>query len=127
VIRTDQVPSIIEALSSVAHRIDRAWELDGDQYAHDVVLRSPDPQDPEVVRRRQVEHLTFTQLFADNLPAVTRLLTQAESTDEALGDIAELLGVEEGEVMFRLARFDLLSLTRPAHERRQKLLNEPES
>jgi hypothetical protein len=120
------VPNFVKALSLVSERIDRMWAVDGDRYAEDVVLRSPDPQDPAVVRRRQAEHLTFTQRIADNLPDVIRLLTQAASTDEALIDIAALLGVEEAEVMYRLARFDMLTLTRAAYERRLQLLDEPE-
>jgi hypothetical protein len=127
VLRTDQVPDFVKALCLVSERIERMWAVDGDQYAEDVVLRSPDPQDPEVVRRRRVEHWTFTQRIADNLPDVIRLLSQASSTDEALVEIAALLGVEEAEVMYRLARFDMLTLTRAAYERRLELLDESES
>ena len=56
-----------------------------------------------------------------------RLLTRASSTDEALVDIGALLGVDEAEVMVRLARFDLLTLTSAATERRLHLLAEPEA
>jgi len=126
VLRTDQVPSFAAALSVVAERIDRLWEAEGAAYAEDVVLRSPDPQDPEIRRQRYLERLRFTQRLAENLPEVMRLLTQASSTDEALIDIGALLGVDEAEVMVRLARFDLLTLTRAATERRLRLLAEPD-
>jgi len=127
VLRTDQVPGLAEALSVVAERIERMWEADGAEYAEKIVLRSPDPQDPEVSRQRNLERLRFTQRLAENLPEVIRLLTRASSTDEALVDIGALLGVDEAEVMVRLARFDLLTLTSAATERRLHLLAEPEA
>ena len=98
--------------------IDRLWATDGDRYAAEVVLRSPDPQDPVVIMRHRRSRLRFTQAVFDHLPEVMRLLTDASSTDEALVDIAGLLGVDEVDVMVGLARFDLLTLTRPATERR---------
>lgn len=127
VLRADQVPGLAEALSVVAERIERMWEVDGAEYAENVVLRSADPQDPDVCRQRHRERLRFTQRIAENLPEVIRLLTRASSTDEALIDIGALLGVDEAEVMVRLARFDLLALTRAATERRLHLLAEPEA
>ena len=126
VLRTDQLSTLITALTTVAERIDRLWATDGDQYAAEVVLRSPDPQDPRVIRQRRRKRLRFTQAVLDNLPDVMRLLTEASSTDEALIHIAALLDVDEVEVMVGLARFDLLTLTRPATERRLRLLAEPE-
>ena len=126
VLRTDQLPTFIAALTTVATRIDRLWALEGDQYAADVVLRSPDPQDPRVSEQRRRKRLRFTQAVHDNLPEVMRLLIEASSTDEALVDIAALLGLDEVDVMVGLARFDLLTLTRPATERRLRILAEPE-
>ena len=125
VLRTDQVPSVVSALTTVAERIERLWVTDGDQYAADVVLRSPDPQDPRVVAQRRKDRLRFTQAVFDNLTDVLRLLTEATSTDEALVSIGALLGVDEAEVMVALARFNLLTLTRPATERRLNELAEP--
>lgn len=127
VLRTDQVAGLAEALSVVAERIERMWEVDGAEYAEKVVLRSPDPQDPEVSRQRNLQRLRFTQRLSENLPELIRLLTHASSTDEALVDIGALLGVDEAEVMVRLARFDLLTLTSAATERRLHLLAEPEA
>lgn len=124
VLRTDQVSNLVEALGVVAERIDRAWAEEGEEYAENVVLRAPDPQDPDVIRRAHVGHMRFMQSVADNLPEVARLLPTAETTDEALASIGALLGVEEGEVMYRLARFDMLGLTRAAYERRIQLLDE---
>ena len=124
VVRTDQVPYLVEALSVVAQRIDGLWAEQGAEYAERVVSRAPDPQDPAVVRQAHVDHLRFTQRVADHLPEVTRLLAEASSTDEALVRIGALLDVEAAEVMVRLARFDMLSLTRPAYDRRVRLLDE---
>ncbi len=126
VLRTDQLPTLIDALTTVAERIDLLWATDGDQYATEVVLRAPDPQDLRVIEQRRRDRLRFTQAVLDNLPGVTRLLTEASSTDEALIKIAALLGVDEVDVMVGLARFDLLTLTRSATERRLRLLTEPE-
>jgi hypothetical protein len=124
VLRTDQVPSFVRALTRVADRIDRLWATDGDEYAQEVVLRAPDPQDPAVIRQEHVDHMRFMQQVADNLPEVTRLLAQASSTDEALVGIGALLGVKEAEVMWRLARFDMLALTRAGYETRARRLAE---
>jgi len=126
VLRTDQVPAFVDALTRVAERIDRLWATDGEDYARDVVLRAPDPQDPGVIRGNHLDHLRFVQRVADNLPEVARLLARAESTDEALVDLGALLDVEEAEVMYRLARFDLLALTRAAYDRRARLLADPD-
>jgi len=122
VLRTDQLPTLISALTTVAERIDRLWATDGDQYAAEVVLRSPDPQDPGVIMQRRHSRLRFTQAVFDHLPEVMRLLTEASSTDEALASIAAFLGVDEVDVMVGLARFDLLTLTRPATEQRLQVL-----
>ena len=125
VLRTDQLPNFVAALTTVAERIERLWATDGAQYAAEVVLRAPDPQDPRVIERSRRDRLKFTQAVLDNLPEVTRLLTAASSTDEALISIAALLDVDEVDVMVGLARFDLLTLTRPATERRLQMLTEP--
>lgn len=125
VLRTDQLPALTTALTQVAERIEAMWTASGDQYTSDVVLRAPDPQDPAVVEQQRLGRLRFTQRVADNLPEVVRLLTEATSTDEAFINIAAMLGADEGEVMVGLAQFDLLTLTRPATQRRLQTLGEP--
>lgn len=127
VLRTDQLPIFIAALTTVAERVERLWAKDGDEYAAEVVLRSPDPQDPGVIRKHRRARLRFTQAVFDHLPEVMRLLTEASSTDEALTNVAALLDVEEVDVMVGLARFDLFTLTRPATERRLQTLAELEN
>jgi hypothetical protein len=118
VVRTDQVPRLIESLTKVARRIDDQWATHGDSYAAEVVLHSPDPQDPIVAEEQRQKRLRFTQAVLDNLAEVMRRLTDAASTDEALISVAALLQVDEVDVMGGLARFDLLTLTQPATERR---------
>lgn len=118
VVRTDQVPRVIEALTKVAQHVDKQWAAHGDEYAADVVLRAPDPQDPVVVEEQRQRRFRFTQAVHENLPEVMRLLTDASSTDEAIDSIAALLRVDVVDVMVGLPRFDLLTLTRPATERR---------
>ena len=122
VVRTEQVPDLIAALTTVAGRIDRQWASDGDHYAAEVVLRAPDPQDPDVAEEQRRRRLRFVQAVQHNLSAVTRLIMEATSTDEALVNVAALLDLDEAEVMVGLARFDLLALTRPATERRLETL-----
>ncbi len=50
VLKTSQIPELIECLTLVAERIDRRWELDGDDY-----LRhsddAPNDNDPAVIRQ----------------------------------------------------------------------------
>ena len=121
-IRTDQLPNVVAALTTVAARIDRQWASEGDHYAAEVILRAPDPQDADVAEERRRRGLRFTQAVQDNLADVTRLVMEATSTDEAVVNVASLLDLDEGAVMAGLARFDLLALTRPATERRLETL-----
>ena len=91
VLRTDQIASLVTAMRKVSEHIERLWATHGNQYAAEVVLRTPDPQDPRVIRQRRLKRMRFTQAVLDNLPEVMRLLTAATSTDEALVNIAALL------------------------------------
>jgi hypothetical protein len=122
VVRSDQVPQLIDSLTKVAQHIENQWATHGDDYAADVVLRAPDPQDHIVAERQRQKRLRFMQAVRDNLVEVMQLLTDASSTDEALISIARLLKVDEGEVMIGLARFDLLALTQPATQRRLAMI-----
>ncbi len=122
VVRTDQIPELIAALTQVAERIERLWDTDGEEYTETVIRHSPDPNDPAWIRDNQIQHLELTDLIAANLPEVARLLLEADSTDDALTSVAVLLGVDEADVLVRLANFDLLSMTRAAAERRVSML-----
>ena len=102
------MPDLIAALTTVAARIDRQWASEGDHYAAEVVLRSPDPQDPDVAEEQRRRRLRITQAVQENLTDVMRLVMEATSTDEALVNVASLLELDEAEAMVGLARFDLI-------------------
>jgi hypothetical protein len=123
VIRTDQIPALVEALSLVARRIERLWEADGAAYAEEVLSHAADPSDPEVIRRRTISELDFIERVAAHGPELVQRLTAADSTDEALDAAILLLDVDETDA-FRLARFDLLTLNRASSEARANKLAE---
>jgi hypothetical protein len=124
VVRADRVPDVIEALARAARHVEGQWASHGEEYAADVVLRSPDPQDPAVAEALRLRRLRFTQAVRDNVEEVVRLLTDASSTDEAIDSVAAALHVDAVDVMVGLARFDLLALTRPATERRLAVIED---
>lgn len=123
VIRTDQVPMLCALLTAVAERIDAQWAVDGQQYADEVVRRSPDPQDPEVERASALARLRFVASVGERADEVLALIRAAGSTDEAVDSVAALLDADPADVLVRLARFNLLGLTRPATERRWQLID----
>ncbi|MFJ9315606.1 hypothetical protein ACIRN4_15545 [Pimelobacter simplex] len=123
VIRTDQVPMLCALLTAVAERIDAQWAVDGQQYADEVVRRSPDPQDPEVERASALARLRFVASVGERADEVLALIRAADSTDEAVDSVAALLDADPADVLVRLARFNLLGLTRPATERRWQLID----
>ena len=127
VVRSDQVPSVIDALTKAAQHVQGQWAEHGDEYAADVVLRAPDPQDPAALEAQGQARLRFTQAVHDNLTEVMRLLITASSTDEAIDSIAAMLKIEDVHVMVGLARFDLLALTRPATERRLAFIKDAQN
>lgn len=110
-------------LTAVAERIDAQWAVDGQQYADEVVRRSPDPQDPEVERASALARLRFVASVGERADEVLALIRGADSTDEAVDSVAALLGADPVDVLVRLARFNLLGLTRPATERRWQLID----
>jgi hypothetical protein len=114
VLRTSQLPDLIDALSRVAGRIEELWDEHGEVYTTTVTSLAPDPYDPMVIREREMSRLDFHARVAARLPEVVARLLEADSTDEALDSVAALLGVDPVDVMVGLARFDLLSVTRPA-------------
>ncbi len=122
VLAVDQVPTLIEALTAVARRIERLWDRDGARYTEDVLRHSPDPNDPEVQRKGEIRRLELVDAVAANARDIVELVRRADSTDEALASVASLLEIDEVDVLITLARFDLLSLTQPAAARRTERL-----
>ncbi|MBM7520120.1 hypothetical protein [Nocardioides nitrophenolicus] len=123
VIRTDQVPMLCALLTAVAERIDARWAVDGERYADEVVRRAPDPQDPEVERAAALARLRFVADVGARAEEVLALVRAADSTDEAVDAVAALLDADPADVLVRLARFNLLGLTRAATERRWQLID----
>lgn len=122
VVRTDQVPLLCALLQSVAERTEARWAADGERYADEVVRRAPDPQDPEVERAAALDRLRFAAAVDERAEEVLALVRAAGSTDEAVEAVAALLGTDPAQALVRLARFNLLGLTRPAVRRRTELL-----
>ena len=122
VVRTDQVPLLCALLQAVAEKIDAQWAVDGEEYAETVVRQSPDPQDPEVERASALDRLRFAAAVGEQAEEVLALVRAADSTDEAVDAVAALLDTDPVQVLVRLARFNLLGLTRPAVQRRTELL-----
>lgn len=121
VLRTSQVPELVDALDVVGERIDRMWEEDGATW---FTGDEPNDNDPVVIRQRRVKDLEFHDRVAANLPAVLAVITQAESSTEAMEALAPLLGVDDVEVLARLSRFSWMSLTRGAQAARTEKLAE---
>lgn len=122
VVRTDQVPLLCALLQSMAERTEARWASDGERYADEVVRRAPDPQDPAVERAAALDRLRFAAAVDARAEDVLAAIRGAGSTDEAVTAVAALLDVDPAQALVRLARFNLLGLTRPAAERRAALL-----
>ncbi len=127
VLRTNQIPALIEALTTVAGRIDRLWDVEGEQYTEDVLRHSPDPNDPGLRRRREFERLSLVESVIAHLPEVLATLHDAETMPDALPRLALILGVDEVAVSVALSRFNLFGLTRVATDGRRRRLAELQS
>ena len=114
VLKTSQIPELIDCLNLVTERIDRQWEREGDDYVRETrFLDEPDPNDPAVIRRRRLDDLVLNEKLAHHFIEVVDLLTQAEDIHEATDSIAALLGVDDDlAVQVHLLNFPLLGLTR---------------
>lgn len=124
VLRTEQLPALVEAAQTVAERIERLWDAHGESYTDDVISHADDPNDPEVQRRNQLEDRDFHDKVTAKLPELVEAFRRAESTDEAIDAAILLLGISEGEA-FKLARFDLFTITRAAQRRRASQNDNP--
>lgn len=121
VLRTEQLPALVEAVGVVAERIERLWDRDGERYTHDVLRHEPDPNDPQVARQNRLRDLGFHDRVAAKMPELVAAFLQASSTDEAIDAAILLLEITEGEA-FKLAHFDLFTLTQAAQTRRTERL-----
>lgn len=121
VLKTSQIPDLVDALNLVGGRIDRMWEEDGATW---FTGDEPDDNDSAVIRQRRIRDLEFHDRVAASLPALLAIITQAENSTDAMESLAPLLGVDDVEALARLSRFSLLSMTRGAQTARTEKLAE---
>lgn len=123
VLRTNQIPALVEGLNTVADRIERQWESEGEDFLEATdFARAPDPNDPAFQRQRQIEDLELHSLIADHWAEIATVLLDAEDTTDAIERIGSLLGVDPVRVLVRLDRFSLFTLTRGARQARASTL-----
>lgn len=121
VLRTSQIPELVDALNLVGGRIDRMWETEGAEYPFP---DAPDDNDPAVIRRRRIDHLTFFDKVRAHFPEIVEILLRSEDRHDASDTIAALLGVDEMEVNIRLSRVNLFAMTRSGSDARTKMLDD---
>ena len=123
VVRTDQVPELIDNLNAVREQIDRQWAEQGEQFlAEDD--NWIDANDPAVIRQRRIDHLEFLERLRMHFSEVADILLKAEDIHAAAALIAPLLGVGDVEVEVRLNSISLFSLTRVATAARAEMLRD---
>jgi hypothetical protein len=133
VLKTSQIPGLIEGLTLVSQRIDAIWETDGDDLLRTQFADAPDDNDPAMIHQKRIDGLEFVDRVAANLDEVIARIVTAEGMHEAMDQIGELLGVSPEQAYFRLSRFSLFGLTRAAQTHRTAKLRqlrsdgEPES
>jgi hypothetical protein len=113
VLKTSQIPELIECLNLVAERIDRLWEREGDAYPFG---DTPDDNDPAVIRERRIDFLVLLQNLRAHFTEIAEILLRSESLHDASTAIAPLLGIEELEVTYRLNNINLFAMTRMPSE-----------
>lgn len=108
VLKTSQIPELIECLNLVAERIDRLWDREGDEYPF---RDAPDDNDPAVIRERRIDHLVLLQNLRMHFSEIAEILLRSESMHDASTAIAPLLGIDEFEVTYRLDNVNLFAMT----------------
>ena len=119
VLKTTQIPELIECLNVVAERIDRLWERDGDEYPFP---DAPDDNDPTVIRQRRIDHLVLLQNLRTHFSEIAEILLRSRDMHDASSAIAPLLGIDEMEVTFQLNSINLFAMTRTPSEATAKEL-----
>jgi hypothetical protein len=115
VLRTSQIPELVDALHVVGARIDRMWERDGETW---FTGDEPDDNDPAVIRQRRIDHLVLLDNLRAHLPEVVAILLRSDDLHDASAAIAPLLGIDEVEVSYRLNSINLFAMTRAPSEAR---------
>jgi hypothetical protein len=122
VLKTSQIPELIDCLNLVAERIERLWDREGADYPFG---DDPDPNDPAVIRRRRIDELVLNEKIASRIKEILELLLQAEDIHEATDSITALLGLDDDmAVQVRLLNFSVFGLTRASRAAQAKQLKE---
>ena len=122
VLKTSQIPELIDCLSLVAERIDQKWERQGENYLR-TFGDEPD-DDPAVLRQRRVDHLILNQKIAQHITEIVDLIVQADDIHHATESIAARLGVEEMALQVHLLNYSLFGLTRATRAAQAEQLQE---
>jgi hypothetical protein len=109
VLKTSQVPELVECLDLVAGRIDRLWDRHGADYPFG---DAPDDNDPAVIRQRRIDQLVLLQRLRTHFLEIADILLRSQDMHDASAAIAPLLGIDETEVTFRLNSINLFAMTR---------------
>src|SRR3954451_4643505 len=89
VLKTSQIPELVDALNAVGGRIDRLWETDGADYPFSDV----DDNDPAVIRQRRIEQLVLLDNLRDHFTEIAEILLRSDDLHDASTAIAPLLGI----------------------------------
>jgi hypothetical protein len=119
VLKTSQIPALVDALKKVGGRIDRLWDAEGADYPFGDAL---DDNDPSVIRQRRIDHLVLLDDLRAHLTEICEILVRSDDLHDASAAIAPLLGIDETEVSYRLNGINLFAMTRTATEARTRML-----
>ena len=124
VLKTSQIPELIDCLNLVAERIDRQWERDGAEYVRTYFGDAPDDNDPAVIRQRRIEQLELNELVAAHITEVVEIIAGAADIHEATDAVAALLGVEPMAIQMHLDSYSLFGLSRGSRAAQARKLQE---
>ena len=86
VLKTSQIPHLVDALHLVGGRIDRMWEKDGETFTGGLNLN-----DPAVIREGRIDQLTLLDNLRAHFSEVAGILMRSEDMHDASRAIAPLL------------------------------------
>jgi ribosomal protein S18 acetylase RimI-like enzyme len=75
VLKTSQIPQLVDALQTVGERIDRMWAQDGATW---FTGDEPDENDPIVIRHRHIHHLTLLDNLRAHFSEVAEILLRSD-------------------------------------------------
>ena len=121
VLKTSQIPDLVEALQVAGGHIDRMWEEQGETW---FTGDWTDHNDPAVIRQRRIDELVFLDNPRANLKQIAEILLESEDMHDATAAIAPLLGMDEVEALGRLNGINLFAMTRVPTEARSRKLKD---